>query len=82
MMNIIPDSSTENLVSKRTDRVHFECDFLKSKNTDASYFAAGQWVVGKVIRMQTVKVQKACNIPSETLPSSTCRRHSWLGQMQ
>lgn len=39
MMNIIPVSFAENFASKRTDRVHFECIFLKSKNTDASYFA-------------------------------------------
>lgn len=81
MVNIIPVAITENFVSKRTDRVYFE-RILKSKNTDASYLPAGQWMVGKVIRMQTVNVQnEGCNIPSQNLPSSTRRRYSEVGQI-
>lgn len=43
MMNIIPVTFTENLMSpgkfsNRAGRGHFECIFLKSKTTDVSYF--------------------------------------------
>lgn len=41
-----------------------------------------QRMLGKVIRMQTVKAQnEGSNTPLENLPSSTCRRHSEVGQI-
>lgn len=81
-MNVIPVSFAENFVTKRTDREHFECIFLNSKNMQATSLA-GQRTVGKVIRTQTVKAQnEGCNIPLENLPSSTCHRHSEVGQIQ